>query len=336
MFSSSTPIAEYFQLAYVPDKLPGDAHQATRVEYLLQLAKLQRYFVRWRAEIKKPPRPIELGDYCDELLKYAMRWEVEPAERGGAGNTAGTANKLYRHCRAIWEHAWGADYVSTRCRTKPYREIRRKPRAWLPAEIERIICATLKMPGHVGPVPAPDFWLPHILVGMSQGARISAQMETPTANWDPERGEILIPGEEQKQREDQTFTLFPSANEALKRLDPIGRGLPTLFADWPYDPDRRWRILRKHLRKLLVLAGLFEKVKDATRRDLFHKFRKTVATEIAIKKGIAAAQMYLGHSSEQVTRGYIDDRRMERVKLPDVLDDPGAAIKQLRLFGEAS
>jgi integrase len=338
MFSQETPVADYFRLAYVPDKLPGDGHAKSRDEYTIQLRKLNRYFARWLAELNQSPRDLVLGDFSDELVKFAMQGEVLPRDQGGRGNSAGTANKLYRHVRAVWDHAWAKDLVPRRCRTKAYRELKREPRAWLPDQVEKIVAAAYTMPGTVGNggVKACDFWLAHTLVGGSLGVRISAQMSIPTLNWDPERGEILVPAEGQKQRADQVFSLFTSANQALVRLAPHERAQKLLFGDWPYDPDRGWRVLRKHLRRLLVRAGLFGKVSDVTRRDLFHKFRKTVATEIAIKKGLAAACEYLGHSSEQVTLTYIDKRRIERVKIGDVVEDPGRVISQLRLFGEAS
>jgi integrase len=57
-----------------------------------------------------------------------------------------------------------------------------------------------------------------------------------------------------------------------------------------------------HLIRLLQSAAQKAKV---TERVTLHRFRRTIATEVARKEGIAAAQKLLGHSSLEVTSHYL-------------------------------
>lgn len=345
-FSPAMSALDYFRLAYVPDRLPGGGHRTTRAEYESQLAKLERYHTRWLATLGEAPRPLVLADLSDQLLKFAMQADVE------AGNSASTANKLYRHIKAIGDHAWGAD-LAPRIRSKRYKELKREPRAWLPEEVAAIVQAAMVLPGLVGDTPAlvgegvvtrcraarpfgevaaRVYWTAFVLTKLSLGVRISAHMAIPTQQLDLARGQLLVPAPTQKQRADQVFDLLPSAVEALAALAPAARGLPTLFADWPFDQREGWRALRRHHEVLLVRAGLFASIAEVSRADHFHKYRKTVATEIAAQKGVDAARVYLGHSSVQVTERYLDARRLARVKISEVLTDPLPPRPQLRLF----
>ncbi len=295
MFGPDSLVLDYLKLCYFPDRLAGDAHTQSRDAYLQQIAKLDRHFRAWLALRNLPPRPVAIGDLCDEVVKFAMAREVESPAEGGQGNSPATANKLYRHVKSVWAHAAGSEdaggpmLVKRICRSKPYREVKREPRAWLPEEIQQIIAAALTMPGLVGDVaplsggaprwtfsgPRPyadvaaaDFWSALLLVKLSTGGRISATMQIPTSNWDPQRAQLLVPGEKQKQRADQVFDLLASANDALLKLAPADRGLPTLFADWPFDTDRSWRSLRYHHSILLVRSGLFASPDAATGDDM--------------------------------------------------------------------
>jgi integrase len=365
MFSPQTPLIDFFRLAYVPDRLAGDAHKTTRAEYEIQIRKVDRHFQEWLAQMNppQPPRPIALADLSDAVIKFAMAREVEvPRHPGGKCNGPDTANKILSHVKPIWmmaarsESEDGPVLVKRLCFTKHYRTVKREPRAWMPEEVREIVAEALLLPGLVGDVAHPytdlvcwkhsgsrlygdvaaaDFWLAMLLAHLSMGVRISAHMAIPTSNWDPRRAQVLVPGDEQKNWADQLFDLLPSANDALERLAPRERGLPTLFADWPHDRGGGWRTLRRHHEVLLVRAGLFEKAADVTRYDHFHKYRKTVGTEIAVAEGIEKARQYLGHSSTQVTERYLDKRRLERTQIQNVIADPMAAATQIRLFNDA-
>ena len=325
-----TALIDFFRRAYVPARLPGVHHHKSRLQYEGQIEKLNIYFEFLQRERSRnrggaARRPIALHDLSDALLKNAMEWWMQPEPWGKIrrANSAATANKLYRHIKSVWNMAWSEfDLVDRNCRTKPYREIKRKPRAWRRHQVTQIVEAAFRMPGMVGAVPANVWWPAQVLMDLNLGSRISAAMDILTANLDLDRGQVWLAGETQKHRADEAYDLFPSTIDALRQLAPHERGLKYVFGDWPFDKDRTWHVLRKHLRKLLVLAGLFETINDVTRDDLFHQFRKVVATQIAAKRGIEEAKRYLGHSTSQVTARYVDEMQLERPRANELLIDP--------------
>ncbi len=61
--------------------------------------------------------------------------------------------------------------------------------------------------------------------------------------------------------------------------------------------------LYERLRFILRSAGL-----PCTRRDMFHKFRRTTATQIAMVAGESLASQHLGHEDASTIKRYIDPR----------------------------
>lgn len=329
MFTPATQIDQFFHDGYVPERLAGPAHAVTRLKYQTQLAKLSQFFRLRLTAHGESPRPMLLSDLSDEILKLAMHHHLE------RGNSVATVNGLYAHVKAIWNLAWAKDLVPRQCRTQKYRQVRREPRCWLADQVTEIVRAAFLMPGMVGSVAASDWWPALILLSLNNGTRVTPTMRIEWRDVDLDHGELLVRGETQKQRADQAFDLLPGAHAVLSRLRfESDCATPRVFGDWPYDADGSWRALRRHYRRLLVLAGLFERPADVRREHLFHRLRRCVATEIAARAGIDAARIYLGHSSTAVTERYIDKRRLARPKAADVLTDPLPPGQQLRLWGE--
>lgn len=303
-------VTAWFAAEFVPDRLPGAAHAATRKTYLVQLGKFERHAA---AQLG---RPATVADFSDGLLKGAMAAVI------AEGRTAATANKLYRHIKAVWGLAHDRGLVERRCKTKPYREERRDPEAWRPEEVDRLIDAAGRAAGKVGAVPAGVWWPALLLFELSTGVRITATMRTPLANLDLERGEVLVPAWAQKQRADQRFDLLPGAVAALRRLAPWERRLATIFGDWTKDPGGHWNTLRRGLRRLMVAAGLYASLREIPPgKHAFHKLRKTFATRIAAAGGKHVACELLGHSGLAVTERYLDPRQLERPRVTELIAD---------------
>jgi integrase len=55
------------------------------------------------------------------------------------------------------------------------------------------------------------------------------------------------------------------------------------------------------------------------RRCLFHRFRRTTATMMAGKVGMSAAAAALGHTSEAMTKRYVDPSNLLATRPIDVL-----------------
>lgn len=311
-------LREFFERTYKLLSL-ADASPATVADYSLQVTWLERQFARELVARGEPSRPLALGDLSDELLAAAMLWRRE------AGCSAATCNKLFRVVKAVWHLAVKRGHVARSPQAERFREPQREPVAWLPEEWAAILQAAAAEPGRVGDVSAGAWYLALLWFLYSTGVRISAAMATPTANFDARRAEVLVPAASQKQRADQRLQLVPPAVEALVAIRPERH--VRLFDDWPYDRTvRQWPALCKRLKRILARAGL-----PASRRDLFHKIRRTTITHVDAGAGLAVAQKLAGHSDPRVTRAYIDRRLGQVVDVSRLLPQPKVEL-QLRLF----
>jgi integrase len=254
-------------------------------------------------------RGPRLSDLSDELLKHAMKFQVD------RGRSTDTANKLYRTICAVWRHAWDQGLVVAPPRTKKYREAAREPQAWSLEEMLAIITAAEQLDGHVGAALAKVFFPAYCWCTYAIGSRQSVTLATPTANFDEQRGAILLPAELQKQHADQWMELIPEAAEAIARLQSRQRGLERLFGDWTFSIT----YFNKRLRRIIVAAGLRSTPQEVTRRDLSHKFRRTFATHACAASDEETVRQLLGHSHISVTRRYLDKRFLGGVSARQVV-----------------
>ena len=305
-------VIEFFNRSYVPERLPDPSKQASRETYRTEIRNLDRF------ANESLGRSCRVGDLCDELLAGAMSSQLN------AGRKPATANKLFRHIKSIWCFARDhRDVPLPPCRLKPLKEERREPEAWFPSDLAAIVEAASRRRGTVGSVQASVFWKAVVMVQISTGIRIRAQLSLPVSDYDRDRQELRAPAELQKQRRDQWMQLLPSAAESLEALAPWDRGLPTLFGDWPFDGGGRPDCLRRHLKKLLVEAGLYSSVKEIPPyRHTWHKFRRSFATQVAASAGKDTARELLGHSTLSVTERYLDRRQLPRPSVTELIADP--------------
>ena len=135
-----------------------------------------------------------------------------------------------------------------------------------------------------------------VLLLFDTGLRLRAALSIERGNVDLSTGWLSVLAETQKQKVEEKHRVTMQTTDALRAIWLPPRGL--LFP-WPFEKKQVWPKLREILRR----AGL-----PTTRRDLFHKFRRTTASHIAAKAGIDAAARQLGHSSTDMTVRYIDPR----------------------------
>ena len=324
--SSSIDVIVFFRDVMLT--LNPKIRSAATVElYEVDIAILQQYFAMHYPQRPEVARPVQLADLSATLIAGAAAWQVK------RGRAPTTANRLIRHIGSIWRFAFenkSHGYaVSEPQKIHKHREAKRLPEAWSSEEFQKIIAVACELPGYVGGVPASVWWPALLLTSYWTGCRITALMKLPTNCVDFSRGEIRVPAEIQKQFSDQGFELPAEVMQLLTRIDPVGRKLPTLFFDWPFDRTvRQWRRLCEHYSKILVKAGL-----PSDRRHKFHCIRRTTATYIASKRGIAEAQMFLGHSSVTTTKRYVDPRFMERPRVSSVLPQIAVTENNLRIVG---
>lgn len=271
-------------------------------------------------------RPVMLSDMSAELIEGAMAWMLR------RGRSPATANKLRRNLVALWHHAYRRGFLERPPLDVPTcKELRKDPEAWSIDEFNGLLEAASRRPGKVGGAVASTWWRALLLTCYGTGARIDVLMRTPADCFDADARTLVLKAELQKQKADQLQKLQRPTAEALAKLDAAGRGLATLFEDWPYDRrQRQWAALNNGLRRIIVDAGLRPSPNQVTRRDLWHRIRRTFGSYVAAKGGPHLAQSLLGHSSLSVTARYLDPRIVHTKSADEVLPEPNTT--GLRLF----
>jgi len=274
-------------------------------------------------------RQIEVRDLCDELLLDFRRRRLLVERRNGKKLSPATINRDERHVKAVGSFARRRGLCDWRPDVEPLKTLKRTAIAWdFLIDVPRIMAAIDHEPGAIGGLPMRA--LLRALVGtlVYTGARISVAMSLPLSAVSFERGTIRLPAEFQKQGADQELLLHARALEYLRAIARPER--PLLFP-WPYDRGQpQWPALNRRLKKIIRRARL----SDAGPR-LWHKLRVTCATYLYVKTGgnIDAVRRQLGHSSVQVTFGYVDFTKTSQPTAALLLDDLPSPSPQLRLFG---
>lgn len=321
MCPSQLLVSDFLGQVYFQKPRMAGGSPRSRLDYQYQIEHLVRDFRTANN------RDMRLPDFSDAAIYSAMRARIE------AGVSKDTANKVRAVALAVWNYAHD-QYPEIVAR--PPRRLeklkcpKRDPECWWQEEFERILAAAAELPGSLGAVSLACFADCLLRVSYNSGARISALMAVEVSWIDLPGRQLCIQAQVQKDGEDQTVKLLPGTVAAIERMRAMGR-VRRLFDDWPY--DRRcdqWPALNHLLKKLIVAAGLRPDMQSVTRRDLWHKIRRTFATYITMRAGIETAREMLGHSSIEVTKRYIDRSKLGRKSQADLLDDP--RMRQLRLF----
>lgn len=330
------PLSDFYERVVVktsPRLVAGSLRsiEATRTE----IRKLDRFWQQGPGQSLAEP-VLTLGRIDAALIDAARVYWLQQ------GNSVPTVNKLPRHILPILRLAIDDHDLPAprKLKVKRLKEPKRKPKAWHPEEVARILeaAATYHRKGlprilPVSGVRTSDVMLAILLFNLNTGVRLSAMMNTPTAALDWEHGVVTVPAAVQKQDADQSFELWGCTLAALQRIQPPAKGC--LFDAWTWDRTNKWcqwRSLRRNLKWLLVQAGLFAHADEVPAKDLFHKFRRTFGTLVAARAGRSEAQRRLGHSHESVTELYLDEEQLSGPKLTDILPEP-ALKTPLRVIG---
>lgn len=282
-----------------------------KVSQIASLSKIQLR-LKFEAELtfgKDPAWWAKIADFSDGLIIGAMSFLVE------VGRKRTTANKVRSHCNSVWRFAKRKGFIATLPENEKYRCDEREPVALWPDQVDLILAAAARLEGMVGGVPAALWWTGFILLMLELGVRISAAMGIPTTNLAYDRCELLVPCEVQKQRKDQWLDLFPDTMAIIQAWRLEERGITTVLGDWPYGVD----VLRRHYKRLLVDAGMYESTDQVPDNLLFHCLRKTLGSMIYEKHGIEAARERLNHSEAKVTWRYIGKQYRHDPKVRELI-----------------
>lgn len=157
-----------------------------------------------------------------------------------------------------------------------------------------------------------DFWLGLYLFLYDTGARFGAALDVRSEDVDVKRKRVLLRAESSKTKVDHLVCVSDETAETLARLIADGHELV-----WPNGVNRQ-QLYDEHKRTLQQCGLPFD------RYHMFHCFRKTTATQLAIASSIEDASKALGHSSVAITsRVYVDSRQLPTVSAAALLPRPG-------------
>ena len=263
--------------SYFPEKMIG-AKESSRCHLLCSIRNLCRI----------EGRNIAVSELSDELVSDFMSRLLE------AGLARPTINNNRADLLCVWRHAYKKKLNPIWPTVGKLQVFRRLPTAWTMGEMDAILAAAAATHGSIGPYPAGAYWTALVLLLFDTGLRLRAALSIERGNVDLSTGWLSVLAETQKQKVEEKHRVTMQTTDALRAIWLPPRGL--LFP-WPFEKKQVW----PKLREILHCAGL-----PTTRRDLFHKFRRTTASHIAAKAGIDAAARQLGHCSTDMTVRYID------------------------------
>lgn len=260
-------------------------------------------------------RPPMVTDLSRAVIQQCRAWKQGTA-------AIATANKLKRVLLAVANHAAERGLCPFPGRIRNLKEPQREPRAWSLDEYGRIVATAGDLVGeHVG-VPLGFLMPAFYRFAYDCGARIETLL---ACRWDwlsLASRECLIPAECTKDKQEIAVELSRGTVDSLIQLQVyrLKTRSELVFGVWNESTFRR-------LHKRIVYAAIvdpkcdFETLKGKFRQaaekavgraECFHKIRRTTCTEICAVAGESVASKALGHSSINVTRRYLDRRRLKQ------------------------
>ena len=305
--AADSDLVRFFEEHYTTKERLANASANTMRDYRIQLRHLQAYHSE-----QGNREPLKVGDLSDELIRGAIHWQMQ------RNRTVATADKLRRFACAIWSFAFDEGIREDRPRVKSLRQPKRQPSCWSIDEFRRLLDATSQLAGRVGPFTSATFFRALLLTVFNSGARISAVMSIRKTWVDSDAGLLRIDASVQKDKEDQVVTLRSDTLAAIACLMPSVE--LELFESWTQDRTRpQWPKLNEVLADLIVSAGLRPNRQAVSRRDYWHKIRRTFATYVTRSAGIETAREMLGHSSVDTTWRYVDRSKLETPSQAELL-----------------
>lgn len=301
---------------YLQDTYLGQCEitsRESRQDYEIQVG---HFYAWWLAQHATDGyRPPLVTDLTRAVIQQCRAWKQGLA-------AVATANKLKRVLLAIANHAAERGLCSFPGRIRNLKEPQREPRAWSLVEYGRIVATAGDLTGERQGVPLGFLMPAFYRFAYDCGARIETLL---ACRWDwlsLANRECLIPAECTKDKQEIAVELSRQTVDALVQLQVyrLKTRSELVFGSWNECTFRR-------LHKRIVFAALVDPKCDLTglrgkaraaaekavgRADCFHKIRRTTCTEICAVAGESVASKALGHSSLNVTRRYLDRRRLKQ------------------------
>lgn len=268
----------FLDTVYVPLKLRGRSPESVRL--------LRHAINQFSLHLG---RPAVLDDFDDLTVSQFL---AARAARLSPNSVARERSGLL----AVWNLAQARGLVRLRPLVAPELIPERTPRAFTEAELGRLWASCGQVRGYVGPVKAGVWFQALLGVLFYSGERITAVLRVQKTGWS--RPWLAVPAEARKgSRKPATYAL---PDHVADLVDQVSRHDEPVLFFWPASDTalrERWKVITRR-------AGLGDGPEVQ-----FHALRRSFASWLAAAGGDARAA--LGHSSEKVTRRYLDPRITE-------------------------
>lgn len=250
--------------------------------------------------------PVDFDELSKDLL---LGWLKALAKKGQA---AATINGKRSAILCLWQAAYGDGLAPEppRAREIPTKRApRRLPNSWTVEQMAAIVTHCRRVTGtfRYSGIRKADFLSSLVLFQYDTATRLGASLAVRPQDLDLATGLVYLRSETAKTGLEQAHWLSADTLNAIARHWAADRDFV-----WPWGPNRHG--LWSALRAVLKASGL-----PSDRRSMFHRFRRTTATILTGKVGISAASAALGHTSEAMTRRYVDPANLPAVRPIDVL-----------------
>lgn len=259
--------------------------------------------VEWHA---KANGPVPVSDLSAAQIRAMMRLLTKH------GRAARTVNNYRYGILHLWRAARRYGYtkqpVPDRDECPKMKEAMRVPTAWTTEQLALLVAQCRTAPIRRG--WGAHHWEALVATVYDTSVRIGALMKAKRSAFSQHERRLRIPGEFHKSKRDTVHSLHQNTCDLLltMRRPP---GDDRLFP-WPWHEDEIWR----KFRKIVSAAGL-----SATRRDMFHKIRRTSYTYVYVAHGVQAASEHASHT-EDLSRFYLDPTFLPKPNPLDALPRP--------------
>jgi len=285
---------------YVPQRLLGKSENTVRL-YNHSINAFSKYIGRTAVIADLNTKTVS------DFLGYSLR-ETELSKA--------TIQKDRTQLVALWNYSarkgWSPEFPEIASIVVPDRV----PDSWNDEQLVALMNACKSCEGMIGKIPACDYWPALVSVIFDTAERIGAVLQTEWRSLD-KYGNLVIRGEHRKGgKRDKPFRLRPLT---LERLNAIRIPGERFILPWPY----RYEYIFQKFGEVVEAAGL-----PRTRRDLFHKIRRTVASKFEAAGGNATD--LLDHSSRKTTKkNYLDPAVLKTTQPADVVPGIGEDVNPL-------
>lgn len=282
---------------YVPQRLLGKSENTVRL-YRHSINAFSKYLGRVAVVADLNTKTVS------DFLGYSLR-ETRLSRA--------TIQKDRTQLVALWNYSarkgWSPEFPEIASIVVPDRV----PDSWDDEELVALLKACKAAKGDIGKIPAKHFWPALVSVIYDTAERVGAVLQTEWTSLD-KRGNLTVKGEHRKGgKRDKAFRL---REVTIERLNAIRVPGERLMFPWPYN----YNYLFQKFGEIVEAAGL-----PRTRRSMFHKIRRTVASKFEAAGGNATD--LLDHSSRKTTKkNYLDPSVLKTTQPADVVPGIGEDV----------